>query len=867
MKRHILFIYIVALLMMLGTALPMSAQNKSFTVNRNDGASQKYSYSQGDRLVLSREDSQGKKYADFVEQQVYVGNDVHNIPLTSIESITFDTHATEDEGKTFTVQESGGKIEYDDITIDFPNGTFNSATKVTISEVEKGTIDGEDEISKYYKVKFYGGVRKSFKVGVKSDEYANDNALKMSFAMMGFAQGLNQEMLARNLLDVTYSNGSYVAEISEMESPDEVSDMEVYYGLTSYVDSDNLAYTRSSDRTDFNVDICKLDYLQCIWNYGLEEMTTLKWSMKRLIPEVMDLLESLGYRKQGSLQYWLGDYDYLKAGCCTYSPFHKTYSDITLNIKRLLGKSDIVRKALIIHETLHYYQQFYDPRKNIVICGLNKTVGDKGSILREAQSTWSEGLYNEGILPYTTIENISFFLPSINPDHKDITNYSGNPIWSERYQDIGYAMGSLMEYLTQKYGKEIIFKMSTLLYESKKDPTNEIKLIEEAIKPNVIFTQEAYKDFVEKLGMGKVYKYREIETSNKDFMDFETIMSRSGREKHGNIGELVATISGDAQPVTLTNWVYSYGALLERITIDSNFNGDAVHGLDDAHSIIEQKTEGVKTWVYGHKNGEYYLIGQTKIDSPLDISNTFYKDGDKYVSQNYYLVTIADNFTTTNDILSNIEAVVDKRDVRLEVDPKKLEFDADGGTKYLDIITNQPSFTYEKDKDWPSWLKVEINKDFTMKVTAEPNTSAERKATITVYALDAKGNQVGQPAKVEVTQKGNTNYNGKFIGSWAWGKPGDAVYEKYTFASDGTLYRNGVVYGTFTVIADDHDSDPSGGLILEKKVLSVTRNGKQSTWNITVAYEFDSVDMQGNYIYAEVLYVGWNPYDKVEDEE
>lgn len=94
MKRHTLFIYIAALLTMLGTALPMSAQNKSFTVNRNDGASQKYSYSQGDRLVLSREDSQGKKYADFVEQQVYVGNAVHNIPLTSIESITFDAQVT-----------------------------------------------------------------------------------------------------------------------------------------------------------------------------------------------------------------------------------------------------------------------------------------------------------------------------------------------------------------------------------------------------------------------------------------------------------------------------------------------------------------------------------------------------------------------------------------------------------------------------------------------------------------------------------------------------------------------------------------------------------------------------------------------------
>jgi hypothetical protein len=141
----------------------------------------------------------------------------------------------------------------------------------------------------------------------------------------------------------------------------------------------------------------------------------------------------------------------------------------------------------------------------------------------------------------------------------------------------------------------------------------------------------------------------------------------------------------------------------------------------------------------------------------MDISRTFYRLSDDSFPDvyEYYLVTIPNNFKTAAKILSRIEAKIEKSPVLLTVTPDgPIEFEAEGGSKTLTVKTNQPSFMYEK-YNWPNWLDVEINKDFTMKVTADPNTSyTGREYTIKVYALDANGKQVGEPAKVKVTQKG-----------------------------------------------------------------------------------------------------------------
>lgn len=689
MKRHTLFIYIAALLTMLGTALPLSAQNKSFTINRNDGASQKYSYSQGDRLVLSREDSQGKKHADFVEQQVYLGNDVHNIPLTSIESITFDTQATVDEGKTFTVQESGGKIEYDDITLDFPSGTFSSSTKVTVSEMEKGQMDGENELSKFYKVKLSDGIRKNFKSAIKMEKSSNEDQIMMMFVSQGWAPSLNAEGYAKKLGYVAYEDGAYYTEIPAMENPDNASDAEIFFGLVNHIDDDYSTGTRAylEDTKPKRPFIVHPDSYKNKAKY-ISIYTDMQ---KYMVPAVLNKIAELGFVKSdnSTINYkmeskfinpWFivqpdayGYYSQSKlfglAGHCIILNRDKIYP---LNSSK--DRSELTQT--IMHETLHYFQSYY---------GGSYYSHSMATILEEATAVWSERFFvseeykknNYGLVnKEQCLGSLDLFVASLNPEHEDVHKATGVK-WGDRYQNTGYGAAALIEYLSKKLGNNIVVKF----FEKRKnssDPKNTIAIIEDVVKEVSkekygkeldIFSQVEYQKFIEELGCKKVYDGRLL------YADFSHMIRE--RVRHGDIGKVSQTIYND-RPVYFTNYAYGYGALVEQLKVSGYYNEDFKKGLDNTVATIEQTTAGLKTWVYrcldyDAKNGRYKsyeLVGMTEKDKPLDISSTIVKTDDRYDAGGYvyYLVTIPEKFKSNDGVLSKIEAKV-KKDENIENDP------------------------------------------------------------------------------------------------------------------------------------------------------------------------------------------------------
>ena len=710
MKRHTIFIYTAALLTMLGTALPMSAQNKSFTVNRNDGASQKYSYSQGDRLVLSREDSQGKKHDDFVEQQVHVGNAVHNIPLTSIESITFDTHATEDEGKTFTVQESGGKIEYDDITIDFPSGTFNSSTKVTVSEVEKGKIDGDLELSTYYQVKLSGGVSKSIKVAIKSPEYANDDNVKLQFVTPAWIPSGATTGEAHSLIDVKYEKDSYVAEISPMDSPEEINNMTVSFGLVSYPTLDMVSsrMTRAGD-DDFAV----------LWNHhwGFDEAKINRKMQDSWIPDVIAKIAVLGFELDPlpfipkTIKYivrWLDDPD--KWGECTHSGWAVVFNTVEVNYTKLMqlgasGNPTELEKTLI-HETLHYYQAHYDPRSAYTVASVK---GSTALILDEATAVWSERFYGDRLSNLTKF-NVPDFIATSNPENRyiyDVTDKNGNSYWPRRYEAVGYGMSALIEYLSQRINSKIVIEMYNKKKRKERDVYDSRGIVEDVANAHGIdiFSQTGYKDFIEQLGCGKVYPN----------LTFSQIMKLE-RKKQGSVGKVRCVITEFGKSENFNNLAFGYGALIESLQIAvDKLDGSLSDVLDNVSGIIEQKKDGLKTWVYAYRDQEFYPIGMTKKGSPLDISNSFHKNSaGTYSIHNYFFVTIKDNFKDDTEIESNIEAKIEKVPDASKIGIVLYYDDEEGNLREL----RTPDFTDHKEATERSisWLPVDVtmNKDNTI---------------------------------------------------------------------------------------------------------------------------------------------------------
>lgn len=551
-----------------------------------------------------------------------------------------------DTGTEFTVSPNGGTVEEGDIAMNFSEGTFKSNTNVAVSEVEKGFIGGEMELSKFYKVKLSAGVRRGFTVAVKMPKLSDERLVRMQFSIMGWAPSTNEHLMIHRYMGVKYTDGAYVAEIPEMESPDDAGETEVYFGVTTC----DLGEETSSARTRADNMVVRTDY--GLYKYLLlfsdnkfkDIFYNMRWSW---IPEAMDQLEKLGFKKEegSKIEYYLVNLGENHDGCCLFNPWGKKYSEIYLNYTKLKDKDYNYIRQTIIHETFHYYQQFYDTRSapRYAVEGYSTA-----TILEEASSVWSERYYGFKIptLSEQTQSYANIFVPSINPVYTDIADVpAAQAEWKFRFTNVGYGAGTLLEYLTQKYGEGIIKE----LWEDRKtgDPFDTRGRIEKIAKKHGldIFTQSAYKDFLEAIGTRKVYPPTES-------MHFDVLINH--RQKHDTIGELRKTVK-DIKPVYFTNYVYGYGALIEELTISKDFNNNPSHGLDNVNGMIEQTKEGLKTWVYRlDQGGQYTYCGVTKKGAPLAITNDWFrktKEGN-YADCKVYMMTIADDFKTSKEILS-----------------------------------------------------------------------------------------------------------------------------------------------------------------------------------------------------------------------
>ena len=594
MKRHTLFIYIAALLTMLGTALPMSAQNKSFTVNRNDGASQKYSYSQGDRLVLSREDSQGKKHADFVEQQVYVGNAVHNIPLTSIESITFDTQATEDEGKTFVIQESGGKVELGDITFDFPSATFESNSSVRVAEQKAGSTLGEDEVSKFYKLTMPLITKKPIKITLKCDKTYDDICLVAHAPAVALSAG--EEDYGNIPLSADYNNGYYTAEIPAFDSGNENESCYMTIGLARIaLTSGNGARTRSiGSEVDGKVGNVAWK-LQKRHSINMDDMLSngaLYDNLNKYIKEALTILQGFDLKVSGERVIPI-EFDILKPGedgrFCQ-SAWDNACSVVKIrkeSLKSLMSgteKDHVTIRKTLIHELMHYYQSDYDRRWAYT---KYREPGAEPLIMYESGAVWAEKFMNNGEYSYSFVgEKLPTFLMSLECK-LDIWRKLDNKYgWKNAWQQHGYAQSFFLEHATRLKDNKSIAK----LYQDWYDKGGTTFECLKRWAPDIIKTL-TFDEYFVAAGTGKV----------SSLVKFPNIV---------NGGKKRADSNGATQ---MNCTVYPYGGIINEFTIlgKEYLNPNGEYSLDGQIIRIKHtsKNTGIEVYTYDSVTKEWVRLG------------------------------------------------------------------------------------------------------------------------------------------------------------------------------------------------------------------------------------------------------------------
>lgn len=524
-----------------------------------------------------------------------------------------------------TVSKSGGEVSAEDMTISFPANTFESDTSVGMVKAESGSVRGDDEVSTFYTIELPADTKQSFKVSIKGDQ--SDDVQMIAHAPSVSLDGNMQQSESDVVLEATYSNGAYVAEIPAFDNNGESGNTNVSFGLVKKGRSTQSARTRGTTN-DPSITFY-LDWSRK-YDWSLEAQETIEDAATDAINTIL----SLGFKVTGARNIPIVIKALSEEGAYGYfmqSAISEKWSTIEINSKMLNGNKDELRQT-VFHEMLHYFQSAYDPR-----CCFSKYrfVYRDLLMLSEAGGVWIEKLAGSG---YSNImkQNADGVMRSFDPV-KEI--YKGTPNEGREYQAHGYGLGIVLEYLSQEKGDNSI----VCLYQAQKD--------------GAATTKECFQKFNELAGFDFFYNY-------DDF----AIRVLTGEVIDGfgfaNVRESSHLTLADDKVQTVSGKAYPYGTKVKQIRIDKGYkDSKGSNSMKNMALIVEEKKQYVNTYVYlqnkDNKKGKelgHFFPGETFLfDDEKVLEKSL--DGNTY----YYLVTM----NTTNISAEDSELEVALAEVKI----------------------------------------------------------------------------------------------------------------------------------------------------------------------------------------------------------
>lgn len=515
-----------------------------------------------------------------------------------------------------TISTSGGEVSAEDMTISFPANTFDSDTSVGMVKAESGSIRGDDEVSPFYTIELPVDTKQNIKVSIKADE--SDDIQMIAHAPSVSLDGNMKQSESDVVLEATYSNGAYVAEIPAFDNSGESGSANVSFGLVKKGNSTNNARTRGTRGTTNDPSITfYLDWSRK-YDWSLEAQETIEDAATDAINTIL----SLGFKVTGARNIPIVIKALSEEGAYGYfmqSAISEKWSTIEINSKMLNGNKDELRQT-VFHEMLHYFQSAYDPR-----CCFSKYrfVYRDLLMLSEAGGVWIEKLAGSG---YSNImkQNADGVMRSFDPV-KEI--YKGTPNEGREYQAHGYGLGIVLEYLSQEKGDNSI----VCLYQAQKD--------------GAATTKECFQKFNELAGFDFFYNY-------DDF----AIRVLTGEVIDGfgfaNVRESSHLTLADDKIQTVSGKAYPYGTKVKQIRIDKGYkDSKGSNSMKNKALIVEEKKQYVNTYVYlqnkDNKKGKdlgHFFPGETFLfDDEKVLEKSL--DGNTY----YYLVTMNTTNISTED--------------------------------------------------------------------------------------------------------------------------------------------------------------------------------------------------------------------------
>lgn len=746
------------------------------------------------------------------------------------------------DGDWQTVPVTGGTITKDSLSITFPNGTFAEDAKVAITEVKKGEIGGEYEVSKFYQIAMPCTASKSIALKMKSSE-KDDNICFVAQAD-AFSVCTGGKRKVEHHYETNYTNGEYSTSIPAIKGD---LDENLYFtiGLGRILDpSTGKTRTRAyKNQVLFEGTVKNVNYqIRYMWTI----FDQISWSIKgdetfdkiinisgkvhNYVKESITKILDLGFKVEGSptiyIDFDTSEKDWGGHQFCAL-PLSTSWSTyVSLGTKMLTDKetTDTDIKCTVIHELFHWFQTHYDPRSNYK----KAKGGGEEVVIYEMGGAWIENLINDGqlnakFLNYDVLRHHVLF----EADRFGLTDMKeriGN-----NYQQQGYLMSPLLYYLCSSnemkdYGfsnKSVLelhdlfstgFNVSVLGANSFARTINIMDDWAKIYHDCNFFLGTQIDDYYLKLLSGELVKG----------VDIFSIWQADSLEK-GSI--LIKSVTNSHKEFN-GNKLYSYGCNFRAFHL-YDFRNES---LKEKQFVIKQEKEGIQTYILtaNKTDKKYKRIGtiSTNKDSIVVSGSELesYRKNDGSLDQYIFIITTRTDNPTSDAGPKFWKVTAEIQDKAEEskpasVSPTSVSFEAEGGTDATVKIT-KGSYKYcnvdDIETPYSTWLSAKCSADGTVTIEAKPNTTTEERIgkvrcwvsnkenpseadkkyldpTITVTQKAGDGNSLLSTTSLEFPVEGGAKFIGYNFGTYLWMKRNwdDDTWLRTAWSKD---YLNNISY-------------------------------------------------------------------------